>query len=214
MTLRKYDEIMDQVEVTDEMKKRILSNIEKEDRTSTAPKRVFRWNKMASVAAGFIVLLVAGTLLYPQLIHKDEVEPDENVQQGVWGMQAYDSAKEMAEQLSFTMEDIPSLAEKSQETSYVVYDENLGEINYSWDDQSICYRKSTGREDNSGDWNEYSKLETVNVEDLTCTLKGNGDDSYVLATWTDGTYAYSLSATKGMSQNDLLDLIVEIKKNI
>lgn len=212
--MRKYDEIMNKVEVTDEMKNRILSNIGKEDLNGHAPKHIFHWNKMVSVAAGLIVLLVAGALLYPQLIHKDEVEPDENVQQGVWGMQEYDSAEEMAEQLSFAMEDIPSLAEKSQETSYVVYDENLGEINYSWDDQSICYRKSVGTEDNSGDWNEYVKQDTMNVDELSCTLKGDSDDRYVLVTWTDGTYAYSLSAAKPMSQKEWMDLIVEIEKNI
>ena len=214
MTLRKYDEIMDQVEVTDEMKKRILSNIEKEDRTSAAPKRVFRWNKMTSVAAGFIVLLVAGALLSPQLIHKDDVEPDENVQQGIWGMQEYDSAEEMAEQLAFSMKDIPSLVDRSQKTSYIVYDENFGEINYSWDDQSVCYRKSTGTEDNSGDWNEYAKQDTVNVDEFSCTLKGDSDDRYVLVTWTDGTYSYSISTAKSMSEKELLDLIVEIENNI
>lgn len=213
MTLRKYDQIMDKVEVTDEMKKRILSNIEKEDLTSTVPKRVFRWNKMASMAAGLVVLLIAGALLYPQLVHRDEVEPDENVQ-GVWGMQEYDSVEEMAEQLSFAMKDIPSLAEKSQDTSYVVYDENFGEITYSWDDQSVCYRKSTGTEDNSGDYAEYAEQNTVTVDDLTCTLKGESDDHYVLATWTDGTYSYSLSVSKSMTQKEMLDLIVEIEKNI
>lgn len=212
--MRKYDEIMDKVEVTDEMKKRILSNIEKEDLTSAAPKRVFRWNKLASMAAGLVVLLLAGALLYPQLIRNDEPNPDENVQQGGWGMQEYDSAEEMAEQLSFTMKDIPSLVEKAQETSYVVYDENFGEINYAWDDQSVCYRKSTGTEDNSGDWNEYARQDTVNVEELTCTLKGDSDDHYVLATWTDGSYAYSLSASKSMTQEQMHDLIVEIAKNI
>lgn len=212
--MRKYDEIMDKVEVTDEMKKRILSNIEKEDLTSAAPKRVFRWNKMVSMAAGLVVLLIAGALLYPQLLHRNDVEPDEDVQQGVWGMQEYDSAEEMAEQLSFTMKEIPSLADQSQKTSYVVYDENFGEINYSWDDQSVCYRKSTGTEDNSGDWNEYAKQDTVHVEELTCTLKGDSDDHYVLATWSDGTYAYSLSAAKSMTQKEMLDLIVEIEKNI
>lgn len=212
--MRKYDEIMGKVEVTDEMKKRILSNIEKEDLTSAAPKRIFRWNKIASMAAGLVVLLIAGALLYPQLIHKDDVDSDENVQQGGWGIQEYDSAEAMSKNLSFAMGDIPSLAEKSQETSYVVYDENFGEITYAWDDQSVCYRKSTGTEDNSGDWNEYAKQDTVKVEKLTCTLKGDSDEHYVLATWTDGTYAYSLSAAKSMTQQEMLDLIVEIEKNI
>ena len=211
--MRKYDEIMDKVEVTDEMKKRILSNIEKEDIHSHAPKRFFRWNKLASMAAGLVVLLIAGALLYPQLIHRDEVEPDENVQ-GVWGRQEYDSAEALSEQLSFAMKDIPSLAKKSQDTSYVAYDEDFVEITYAWDDQSVCYRKSTGTEDNSGDYNEYAHEDTVTTGDIVCTLKGDNQDHYVLAIWTDGTYAYSLSVAKAMSQKELLDLIVEIAKNI
>lgn len=211
--MRKYDEIMDKVQVTDEMRTRILSNIEKEDLDKNASKHIFRWNKMASMAAGMVVLLIAGALLYPQLVHRDEVGPDENVQ-GVWSMQEYDSAEALSEQLSFVMKDIPSLVEKSQETSYVAYNENFGEINYAWDDQSICYRKSTGTEDNSGDWNEYAKQDTMTVGNIVCTLKGDDQDDYVLAIWTDGTCAYSLSATKSMTQRQLLNLIVEIEKNI
>lgn len=47
----------------------------------------------------------------------------------------------------------------------------------------------------------YSDTAEIVVNDLNVTLKGNGG-LYVLATWTDGTYAYSLSISPGVSAED------------
>lgn len=223
MTLKKYDEIMDKIEVTDEMKNRILTNIEHTDLNSTnivrfdqkkAPVRRERgWKSVVSIAAGFVILLLAGAIIYPQMIHKDDRPQDENVQ-GVLSMEEFDSASDMSEKLTFEMKDIPSLVKNADETSYVAYDEDFAEITYTQGTQSICYRKSVGTEDNSGDWNEYEKQEKVTIDKLSCTLKGAKEDAYSLAVWTDGAFAYSLSAQNPLSQKEFEDLIVEIEKNI
>ena len=221
--MKKYDEIMDKIEVTDEMKNRILTNIEHTDLNSTnivrfdqkkAPIRRERgWKSVVSIAAGFVILLLAGAIIYPQMIHKDDKLQDENVQ-GVLSMEKFDSASDMSEKLTFEMKDIPSLVKNADETFYVAYDEDFAEITYMQGTQSICYRKSGGTEDNSGDWNEYEKQEKVTIDKLSCTLKGAKEDAYSLAVWTDGAFAYSLSAQNPLSQKEFEDLIVEIEKNI
>ena len=223
MTLKKYDEIMDKIEVTDEMKNRILTNIEHTDLNSTnivrfdqkkAPVRRKRgWKSVVSIAAGFVILLLVGAIIYPQMIHKDDKPQDENVQ-GILSMEEFDSASDMSEKLTFEMKDIPSLVKIADETSYVAYDEDFAEITYMQGTQSICYRKSVGTEDNSGDWNEYEKQENVMIDKMSCTLKGAKEDAYSLAVWTDGSFAYSLSAQNPLSQKEFEDLIVEIEKNI
>lgn len=220
MTLKKYDEIMDKIEVTEEMRNRILTNIEHTDPDSTnivrfdqkkAPlKRKSAWKKAVPLVAGFVVLLLAGAIIYPQMLHKAQ---DENVQ-GVLSMEEFDSASDMSEKLTFEMKDIPSLTKNADETSYVAYDEDFAEITYTQGTQSICYRKSVGTEDNSGDWNEYEKREKVMIDKMSCILKGAKEDAYSLAVWTDGSFAYSLSAQNPLSQKEFEDLIVEIEKNI
>lgn len=224
MTLKKYDEIMDKIEVTDEMRNRILTNIEQTNlelpnvvniaHKQDALKRGRVRKRAVSLAAGFVVLLLAGALIYPQLIHKDDQNPGEDVQQGAWGLEEFDSASALSKKLSFDIKDIPSLVKNADQVSYVAYNDDMAEITYEQGKQSVCYRKSVGTEDNSGDWNEYAKQERVMVGELDCTLKGAEDDAYTLAVWNDGTYAYSINVTNAMSQNDFETLIVEIEKNI
>lgn len=62
----------------------------------------------------------------------------------------------------------------------------------------VMFRKGTGDEDISGDYNAYGKEEALSVSGCTITLKGN-DDGCSLATWTDGTYAYSISVASPIS---------------
>lgn len=62
----------------------------------------------------------------------------------------------------------------------------------------VMFRKGTGDEDISGDYNTYGKEEALSVSGCTITLKGN-DDGCSLATWTDGTYAYSISVASPIS---------------
>lgn len=54
----------------------------------------------------------------------------------------------------------------------------------------------------NGDYNDYAVTETKTVDGKTLTCKGN-DGLVSNATWTDGTYAYSIMSTLGMTAEQL-----------
>ena len=70
----------------------------------------------------------------------------------------------------------------------------------------VLLRKAVGIEDVSGDYNEYASVREQEVNGLTVTLKGDGKLSY-LATWTDGSYSYSVSVSNGMTEDAILTLV-------
>ena len=57
----------------------------------------------------------------------------------------------------------------------------------------VSVRQSPGSSDNSGDYNEYSEVETMDAGGVEVTIKGNGD-GISLALWADGGYTYAVSA--------------------
>lgn len=64
---KKYDEIMEKIQVTDDMRKRILSNIQTIDFTEKAPTKVIhlsKFKKYLSIAACFAVLMI-GAIAIP-----------------------------------------------------------------------------------------------------------------------------------------------------
>ena len=95
-----------------------------------------------------------------------------------------------------------------ERTEYVSYWDELAEIQYFGGSDSLCYRKSPGMEDNSGDYNVYAQEETLEISGNAVTLKG-GNGAYSLAIWTDGSYAYSISVTDPLSRDAFGALLEE-----
>ena len=89
-------------------------------------------------------------------------------------------------------------------------EETLVQVFYEKDDQQILIRKAAKQSDISGDYNQYTKEETVTVGENTITLKGDAD-KYKLALWTAGEYSFSVSVTEGMSQEALTELVQAVK---
>lgn len=100
--------------------------------------------------------------------------------------------------VSFTA---PETVEGFDETYIAAIPGDVAEVIFrSPEDENaqVMFRKGTGDEDISGDYNTYGKEEALSVSGCTITLKGN-DDGCSLATWTDGTYAYSISVASPIS---------------
>ncbi len=74
------------------------------------------------------------------------------------------------------------------------------EIEVRYDD--VILRKSKGNEDNSGDYNNYDVVKTVDG----VTLKGDGNN-YHLASWASGDYAYSITSSGGLSLDTISELV-------
>ena len=77
--------------------------------------------------------------------------------------------------------------------------------------EGLRIRKANGTDDISGDYNEYKEVNVVKVGELEVTEKGN-DGNISIATWTDGTYSYSINVDEALlNVDDISNLISNIK---
>lgn len=196
---KEYDEIMEHLQVTPQMRQRILEHIEEADLST--PKKVLRFpalKKALSLAACF-VLLLAGVMALPQLLSRSEAElPPVLDSQGI---EEVASLEELSKLVGFEIKEDFSLPFEVTERSYVSYWNELAEIDYAGEGQSAVYRQSPGTEENSGDYTPYSQSVALKLDGRTVTLKGD-QDAFPLALWTEGGYAYSLHLSKALSAED------------
>ena len=77
--------------------------------------------------------------------------------------------------------------------------------------EGLRIRKANGTDDISGDYNEYKEEIVVKLGELEITEKGN-DGNISVATWTDGTYSYSINVDEALlNADDVSNLISNIK---
>ena len=77
--------------------------------------------------------------------------------------------------------------------------------------EGLRIRKANGTDDISGDYNEYKEVNVVKVGELEVTEKGN-DGNISIASWTDGTYSYSINVDEALlNADDISNLISNIK---
>lgn len=189
--MTKYDEVMEKLEVTPEMRARILQNVETQ---MTEPrKKPNRLRRFAALAACLAILLV-GAMALPKFISSPVPEESETMIAN--GMVEVTSKEELSEAVGFPVKSAQSLPFFPQSIHYTSYWGDMAQIDYANGGSMACFRQSLGEEDNSGDWSEYPAQKSLTVNGCAVTLKGEAD-SYTLAIWSDGTYSYSLSLSAG-----------------
>lgn len=192
MTL-KYDELMDKIEVTDAMRARILTRVSGAEQRKPAARR---W----TLAAACFAVLLLGALTVPKLLIGDPAQ--KQPEQGVMianGMEEVANAQALADAVGFPVSEAAVLPFEPTAVHYTSYWGQMAQITYEADDQSAELRKSPGTEENSGDWTEYPAAEQLTVGTLDVQLRGDAQDAYTLAVWTDGQYAYSLRLSQGQN---------------
>lgn len=196
--MRRYDEIMEKIKVTPEMRQRVLEHIAREGIAPVLSKAARRSaiRKYFAAAACF-TLLLAGAAAVPRLLGHIETEPP--LQQAIPNIAEAESAEALSKLVGFAVTEEFSLPFEVKETAYFSYWNEMAEIDYSGEESSAVYRQSRGRDDNSGDYNAYNDITEITIKNENVTLKGN-DGMYSLAIWTDGTYSYSLSVSSGASR--------------
>ena len=205
MTLGKaYDEIMDKIEVTEEMRRRVLARIAAEDIAPVRPKvlRFPAWKKYLSAAA-CLILVIAGAAALPRLVR---LLPPEGGVQVVPQIEEAPSLAELSRLVGFEVEEGFALPFEPEETAYCSYWNELAQIQYSGAGQTATYRQSAGTGDNSGDYTAYGDMAELAAGGLAVTLKGSGG-VYVLAVWTDGSFSYSLGLSQGVTAEEWLTLL-------
>lgn len=204
MTL-KYDELMDKIEVTDAMRARILT------RVSGAAKKKSAARRWALAAACFTVLLL-GALTVPKLLTGDpaQAEPEQGVMTAN-GMEEVANAQALADAVGFPVSEATELPFEPLTVHYTSYWGQMAEISYEAGDQTAELRKSPGTDENSGDYTVYPATEQLTVADLDIQLRGDAQDAYTLAVWTDGQYAYSLRLSQGQTAEVWQQIIMGVQ---
>ena len=203
--MTKYDEVMEKLEVTPEMRARILQNVETQ--MAEPRKKPNRLRRFAALAACLAILLVGAAAL-PKLISSPTPEESETTIAN--GMVEVASKEELSEAVGFPVKSAQSLPFFPQSIYYTSYWGEMAQIDYANGGSMACFRQSLGEEDNSGDWNEYPAKESFTVNGCAVTLKGEAD-SYTLAIWQDGTYSYSLSLSAGQPASVWAELIEGVR---
>lgn len=199
--MTKYDEVMEKLEVTPEMRARILQNVETQ--MAEPRKKPNRIRRFAALAACLAILLVGAAAL-PKLISSPTPEESETTIAN--GMVEVASKEELSEAVGFPVKSAQSLPFFPQSIYYTSYWGEMAQIDYENGGSMACFRQSLGEEDNSGDWSEYPAQKSLTVNGCAVTLKGEAD-SYTLAIWRDGTYSYSLSLSAGQPASVWAELI-------
>ncbi len=203
---KRYDEVMDRIEVTDEMRGRILDNIQRMDIEVTPERKVIPFQnikKYVSVAACFVVLL-AGVFAAGHMA--GVFQPDDRDVSAVNGVAEVDTPEQLAAAVGFDVEELDTLPFAVESTAYISYWNKLAQITYTGNGQTATFRKSKGIENNSGDYSAYSAVKEINIGSLAVTLKGNGE-TYLLAIWSADGYAYSIRLSDGISESEWEKLI-------
>ena len=213
--MSKYNEIMKKVNVTDEMKSRILGNIDEYfSKKKNAGKKSFYLAFCGVAAAALLMIIVRpwdNNVAGP-------INPGTNsVGEGSTGlcvnpMQNYASAEELSKAAGFNVPEIKSLPFKPSETEYMTLGEGFAQITYLSDDDRLIYRKSPDKEDNSGNYNPYDYVGAVSVNDIKVTVKGT-KEALNLAIWNDGTYEHSISVEKAVDKDVMIKMIEEVMRN-
>lgn len=179
-----YEQIMDQVTLTEEAKARILTNLQHQHHQAGG---------QGQPPGGFGEAGHVGPAEEPPVQIGNPVE-------------AYDSLEALQQATDLPVEHLDHLPFAVEETTYAAYDGQTAEVTYTGQTQTVTYRLSAGSEDNSGDWNPYDTTTQRQAAGTTVTLKGDGDGCR-LATWQRGGYSYSLGFAQSVDEATVLALV-------
>ena len=117
---------------------------------------------------------------------------------------AHDSLTELAKAVGFDIK-APTVPAGYEADAYIDISGELAEVFYVKGDDTLVYRVSRGEGDNSGDYNTYSNKKTVDVNGVSVELRGN--DKVNVATWSNGGFAYSVSAKQRISETEVAAVV-------
>ena len=205
---KSYEDIMERVEVTDQMKARILSRIQAEPFEAPSASKIVpfrKYKRFASLAACFAILAVGIWGMVKITAPVSETPPISGVQV-VPDIAEAASAEALSELVGFDVDDVQGLPFTPADTVYTAYWGQMAEIQYQNDGTEAIFRKSIGTEDISGDFNSYDTVQELTIGDITATLKGNSG-TYFLAVWSHSGFSYSLSIPSGAPQEAWVRMI-------
>ena len=207
-----YNEIMEHIQVTDEMRARILQSVQQADlspkKKSIPYQNILKMTAaMAACAAIFVagrgVLLGKGSASGAPMMSAAEAgdemsaqESKEESTQIVNGMAECPDAESLEQEVGFSVPQLKTLPFAADAVVYTSYWGEMAEVQYTGGTESICLRKAPGEESVSGDYNEYAAVQQAEIGDAKAVLKGSQEGSYQLAEWQKDGYSYSLQTSE------------------
>ena len=199
----KYQEIMEHIEVTPEMRERILRKLQNVRPVPFTVRTFQRWIPLA--AAACLILVVGVFQLRNGPVQSEQAGVDVSA---ISGVTECASLGELSELAGFPIPDIADAIPFSvEETRFSLLWGELAQAVYAGTDgQEISLRVSEGTEDNSGVYETYSDVEEWRIGDLSVTVKGD-DGQYALAVWNAETRSYSIYAVPVQTEEVWRNLI-------
>lgn len=222
--MAKYNEIMDRIEVSDEMQSRVLKNVDRHFEKKRKKKLMKLWIPAVGVLAA-AALLIAVTKPWEKRTEITATEqPTEIISTegstldtgdptgGYYFVTEYPSLSALSGAIGFEVKGLTSFTGSILKTEYRNISNTYAEIDYIRTGQTISYRMSKGTEDNSGIYDEELKPVVKEISGCKVTLKKDAKENVCLAFWSDGTYAYSIYAEQGITEEEAVALVADTLK--
>lgn len=212
MTLpSKYNRIMDRVEVTPEMKARLMANLAKpslsEPARSRLRNRLSESRRFLYAVACLFIFAGGAFVAYNSLVQDEESKPPVEV---VNGNEEFASLGELSAYLGFDVKEVTALPFVPTDTLYVSIAGKTAEIRYTAGERRLDLRMSRGSEDNSGDYEDYPNVAALRSSGHKVTIKGDAN-GFKLALWEDGDFAYSIRSDEALSKQQMSDLVNSVR---
>lgn len=210
----RYNEIMEHIELTDEMRERILSNVKaknKRRRISRIAGAVTAAAACAAIAFGTVAVMKNSGSFGKKpgkdttITSSQATEPTVN-DALTYGAESYRNAAELSEKFGFEIHDITALPFEAESVSYSIISESFAEVVYCGkNDEECCFRVGRDTEDISGELDEFTSIESVQLNNTDVTLKGY-DGKYHLASWIKDGHFFSVSLNEDTDAEILLKI--------
>lgn len=207
MKKNRYNKIMENIEVTEEMRDRILNNINNSDLGKASGKAVpfHNYKKYISVAACFVLLLVGSII-----IHSIFDVPGEPPLEGEPGISDHGTIGELSETVGFTVKELKDIPFGVDTVRYTSFGADLAEVTYEGHSNTAVFRMAPRKEDVSGDYSEYTGIENRMVNGYSVTMKGN-DGKYNLAVWRSDGFSYAVHFAEAVSEQEMLAAVESLQ---
>lgn len=199
---RSYNEIMEEIKVTDEMRSRILQNCTREMEAAVAKRKKKTSPNWIAAAACLAVLLAGGGVL----LRQNPSVREESVMMGAPKIEECASAAELEQKAGFPVKEPTDIPFAVTVVSYSWCWDEMAQIRFEGPENTLLYRKARGTEDVSGDYNIYSEVQTAAIGGREVTLKGENGQIF-LALWQENGCSCALSVTAGLGQEAMVQLL-------
>jgi len=221
MTLNKYSDLMNQVRLTDDMKARILQNVEKKNRAKRKSKIIQIGVVVTSLAAVLFISIIAPWNKNPRTrVDEEPAVSSTGVNDGTEGQIAggeptedinlalppqigeYKNAEELSAAAGITINDLENLPFIAAETDYLLYNDKPEIKYYKNEYEALIYIMYSGDGEPEGLEFPYDFEKTITVAGISVNVKGV-EDRIILAYWKDNDNMRCIFYETGLDEKEL-----------